>query len=163
MSELTQAILKSLLTYDPETGVFTYALPRPKVKVGGVAGHLHKGHGYIQMKVQGRLYLAHRLAWLYVYGEWPENQLDHINRNRADNRLSNLRPATNAENCQNRPVQKNATSGVAGVTWNKTLGKWHARISVNNRRQHVGWFRTRQEAVEARRTAELALHPYRTG
>lgn len=162
MRELTQQILKSLLTYDPTTGLFTYAKARPRVKVGAVAGHLHKGHGYIQIKVNGKLYLAHRLAWLYTYGVWPSDQLDHINRDRTDNRLINLREVTQAQNCQNRPLQSNATSGVKGVTWNKVLHKWHARISLNGRRFHVGWFLTKDDAVKARLAAESTMHPFRT-
>lgn len=162
MKTITQDALKSLLHYDPDTGLFTYAKARPRVKVGATAGHLHKGHGYIQLKVNGKLYLAHRLAWLYVYGVWPVNQLDHINRDRTDNRLINLREATQAQNCQNRPLQINATSGIKGVTWNKVLNKWHARISLNNKRFHVGWFLTKDEAIEARLAAERAMHPFRT-
>jgi hypothetical protein len=162
MTTITQNKLKNLLAYDPDTGVFTYTKARPKVRVGGIAGHRHKGHGYIQIKINGQLYLAHRLAWLYVYGVWPVNQIDHINRDRTDNRFENLREATNAQNCQNRPVQHNSTSGVSGVNWNKTLGKWHARISLNGQRRHVGWYKTKDEATAARLIAEAELHPYRT-
>jgi hypothetical protein len=132
------------------------------VRVGNVAGHRHKGHGYIQIKINGQLHLAHRLAWLYVYGDWPAEQIDHVNRDRTDNRIANLREITQAQNCQNRSVQHNSTSGVAGVTWNKTLGKWHARIGLGGRRRHVGWFRTKAEATAARLAAEIKLHPYRT-
>lgn len=158
---LTQDRLKTLLTYDPDTGIFVYAKARPKVQVGAIAGHVHKGHGYNQIKIDGKLYLAHRLAWLYVYGRWPQEQLDHINRIRTDNRLANLREVTNAQNCQNRPVQRNSTSKCAGVTWNKTLNKWHTRISLNNQRKHIGWFLTFEDAVATRHQAEQNFHTHR--
>lgn len=158
---LTQARLQELLTYDLNTGVFTNLMPRPKVRVGTVAGHTHAGHGYRQIKLDGKLYLAHRLAWLHTYGVWPTDQIDHINRCRTDNRLANLREVTNAQNCQNRPLQCNATSGYAGVTWNKIILKWHARISLGGKRIHLGWFLDKDSAVSARATAELLYHTHR--
>lgn len=160
---LTQARLKELLRYDPETGVFTYASARPRVKVGAVAGHTHAGHGYRQIKVDGKLYLAHRLAWLYVHGKWPSDLLDHINRDRTDNRISNLRPSDKYLNRQNSKPASNNKTGVKGVTWNKTLGKWHARISLQGKRYHVGWFYSVDEAKRARLTAEQAMHAHRVG
>lgn len=114
------------------------------------------------MNLDGRLYLAHRLAWFYVHGVWPSQQIDHINRCRTDNRLVNLREATSSENCQNRPLQRNSTSGHTGVTWNATLLKWHARISLGGKRRHIGWYHTKEEAIKARKAAEASLHPYRT-
>jgi hypothetical protein len=157
---LTQKRLKELLSYNSDTGNFTYAKRRPRIQVGAIAGHTHKGHGYVQIKLDDKLYLAHRLAWLYEYGAFPVAQLDHINRNRTDNRLANLRCATNAENCQNRQVQTNSTSGHAGVTWSKIWLKWHARISVNNKRIHLGWFKNKDDAIAARDNAKLTLHKF---
>lgn len=158
---ISQARLKALLNYDPDTGVFTYAMPRPKVRVGNVAGHVHKGHGYRQIKLDGVMYLAHRLAWLYVHGEWPTDLLDHINRNRLDNRIVNLRQSDKFLNRQNVAVPCNSTSGVTGVTWNKVLQKWHARISLRGRRHHVGWYYSKEEAVDARKRAQAAMHEHR--
>lgn len=160
---LTQERLKELLNYNPDTGLFTYAKRRPKVQVGAIAGHKHKGHLYIQLKVDAKLYLAHRLAWLYVHGVFPDNQIDHINQVRHDNRLINLRQATNAENHQNRTVQKNSTSGHAGVTWSKIWRKWHARISLNGNRIHLGWFVDKDDAIAARNAAKLTLHKFTAG
>lgn len=160
-SSLTQARLKELLRYDPETGVFTYACARPKVRVGAVAGHTHAGHGYRQIKLDGRLYLAHRLAWLYVHGCWPSDMLDHIDRDRTNNRLLNLRESDRFLNRQNSLAPCNSTSGIKGVTWNRTLGKWHARIGFGNKRHHVGWFNSAEEAALARAAAEKQMHIHR--
>lgn len=159
---LTQDRLKQLLNYDPETGVFRYACARPKVRVGAVAGHTHAGHGYRQIKLDGKLYLAHRLAWLYVHGEWPTDLLDHINRNRVDNRLANLRLSDKYLNRQNTNTPANNTSGAKGVTWNKTLNKWHARLSLHGKRYHVGWFLDKDAAVAARHAAEVQMHLHRS-
>lgn len=161
MNTLTQERLKTLLHYDPDTGVFTYACARPKVRVGAEAGHTHAGHGYRQIKIDGKLYLAHRLAWLYVYGEWPTELLDHVNRNRVDNRLCNLRSSDKYLNRQNTGTPVNSTSGAKGVTWNRTLEKWHARISLKGRRYHVGWFYDKESAIAARQRAETELHAHK--
>jgi hypothetical protein len=158
---LTQQRLHELLRYDLETGVFTYACARPKVRVGAVAGHTHAGHGYRQIKLDGRLYLAHRLAWLYVHGRWPSDMLDHIDRDRTNNRLSNLRESDRFLNRQNALVPRNSTSGIKGVTWNSTLGKWHARIGFGNKRHHVGWFHSAEDAALARAAAEKQMHMHR--
>lgn len=158
---LTQARLKELLRYDPDTGVFTYACARPKVRVGAVAGHTHRGHGYRQIKLDGKPYLAHRLAWLYVYGDWPPELLDHIDLDRTNNRIANLRLSDRFLNRQNTRAPANCTSGVKGVNWNKTLGKWHARIAYGNHRHHVGWFATLEDAKQARLQAEIAMHAHR--
>lgn len=160
-NSLTQDRLKQLLNYDPATGIFTYACARPKVRVGAVAGHTHAGHGYRQIKLDGKLYLAHRLAWLYVYGEWPGEILDHINRDRTDNRIANLRQSDKYLNRQNAKVQCNSSTGVKGVGWNRVLQKWHARISIGGRRLHIGWFHTKEDAIAARKQSEMQLHPHR--
>jgi hypothetical protein len=160
---LTQERLKTLLHYDPDTGVFTYACARPKVRVGNIAGHTHARHGYRQIKIDGRVYLAHRLAWMYMYGDWPSSILDHVNRNRTDNRLINLRLSNLYLNRQNVDLQRNNTSGVRGVTWNTALQKWHARISSGGRRHHLGWFDSFESAKRARENAEINLHPHRPG
>ena len=158
---LTQDRLKHLLCYDADTGVFTYATPRTRIRVGNVAGHTHKGHGYRQLNVDGKLYLAHRLAWLYTYGEWPSDLIDHINRDKTDNRISNLRLSDKYLNRQNCPAARNSTSGVRGVTWSHIHQKWHARISYRTVRHHVGWFLTKEDAIAARQRAEELMHAHR--
>ena len=153
-NELTVEYLRSILHYSPETGVFTWKVrTSTRVKAGDVAGSLD-GHGYLQIKVCSRLYLAHRLAWLYTYGEWPKDQLDHINRNRLDNRIANLREVTNKQNHQNKSKPSNNTSGHTGVSWHKRDSKWQAQIAHNYKRIHLGFFATMEEALSARKAAE---------
>lgn len=149
---MTQAELKRLLNYDPVTGVFTWAYPRQAIKVGMAAGTKHK-QGYVQIRIDGKAYYAHRLAWLYMTGSWPPNQLDHINLDKADNSFSNLRLATNGQNQANKPRQRNNTSGVTGVEWTKSRQRW--QVGVGDR--CVGYYRTFDEAVEAR-TEVARLH-----
>lgn len=152
--ELTADYLRSILHYSPETGIFTRKVSTSnRVKVGDVAGS-QDGHGYLNIRVCSRKYQAHRLAWLYVYGEWPEDQLDHINRNRSDNRIANLREVTNKQNHQNRSKPSNNTSGHPGVSWYKQNSKWVAHIMHNYKLIHLGYFTDVEEAVAARKAAE---------
>lgn len=143
MSELTQAILKSLLTYDPETGVF--------MRGNRIAGGLDR-FGYWRIRIKGKLYKAHRLAWLYTYGYWPKGDIDHINGARRDNRLDNLREATRSQNNQNN-------HRAVGVYMHRN--KWRAIITVNKRRINLGTFDSKSEAVLARQQGRALHHPYR--
>lgn len=156
---LTQEKLKELLHYDPETGFFTWRVSRGRSVAGSVAGYLHPS-GYVNIRIKRGSYLAHRLAWFYVYGEFPVNQLDHINRARADNRIANLRLATRSENQQNRSKQRTNTSGVTGVNWHKQHGKWNAKIMTNGRRMCLGFFDTIADAAAARAAAKAKLHTF---
>lgn len=152
--ELTAEYLRSVLDYDQETGIFTWKVSTStRVKVGDVAGS-QNALGYLQIRVQSRLYLAHRLAWLHHFGEWPKDQLDHVNRIRTDNRLVNLRDVTNKQNHQNRSKSSNNTSGHPGVCWNKQRSKWGARIKHNHKQIHLGYFSILEEAISARKAAE---------
>lgn len=145
---ITQARLKELLEYDPDTGVFTRRVSSGNATAGSVAGRsLPSGH--IQIGLDGRRYYAHRLAWLYVYGNWPSAEIDHVNRSPADNRLSNLREATRHENGAKRSIFNNNTSGVKGVYWEAAYGKWHARIRVNGELRSLGRFVSLDEAAAA--------------
>ena len=153
-NELTAEYLRSVLHYDPATGIFTRKVSTStNAKVGAVAG-CRGGRGYLRIQLQGRKYLAHRLAWLYVYGEWPEDQLDHINRNRSDNRRANLREVTNKQNLQNAGKRSDNTSGHPGIYWHKQRSKWVARIMHNQKHIHLGCFNTLEEAISARKAAE---------
>jgi hypothetical protein len=142
---LTQAELKSILHYNPETGIFTWAKSR-RVKIGSIAGHVDKNNSYIRISIRCKLYQAHRLAWLYIYGELPTYHIDHINRVRHDNRIHNLREATHSQNLLNASIRSNNTSGFKGVIWHNLVGQWLARATVHGKRVRLGYFATAKEA-----------------
>lgn len=130
---ITAERLRELMVYDPDTGIMKRrkALTGGHGKIGTVVGSLRVKDGYIQVKVDNRMYLMHRLAWLYVYGVWPEEFLDHINAVKSDNRIANLREATRSQNGANRPAQANNASGIKGIYRVKRHGKkllWRAQI-----------------------------------
>ena len=129
---LTQERLKELLHYDPDTGLFTNLIQRSsRAKKGIVAGY-EDTEGYIKIEIYGKPYLAHRLVWFYMYGSFPEIFLDHKNEIKNDNRIANLRLATNQENRHNISNQRtNNTSGFIGVAWNKENKKWRSQIQTN--------------------------------
>ena len=153
---LTQERLRDLLDYDHATGVFTRRVSRGVAAAGDVAGHIHR-RGYVRIRVDGALYAAHRLAWLYVYGVWPTQEIDHINRAKTDNRIANLRDVSRRENVLNVGIRRDNASGVTGVSWCKRTGKWLSQIVVSGRSQHVGYFADFNEAVAARRAAEMEI------
>jgi len=159
--ELTQELLQKLLDYNPNTGVFVWRISRVGVLKGTVAGSINKIDGYVKIVFNCKPYKAHRLAWFYVHGIMPPNQIDHINHNRSDNRLVNLRLATNQENCCNISKPINNTSGIIGVYWNKSTNKWRVKIEFNKKQIHIGYFTEFDEAVAARKEAEtkLGFHP----
>ena len=161
--DLTQAELKRLLHYDPETGVFTWRVrASDKVRIGQIAGCTH-GKGYRLIRVLGRLYLAHRLVWLYMRGETPPKGVDHINGVRDDNRMANLRRATHAENNQNqRKPQPRNRSGFLGVCPHSRCNRWVAQISLGNKTRYIGLFPTPKEAHQAYLEAKRDLHPFGT-
>ena len=157
--QLTQERLKTLLDYDPETGVFRWWATGSgrKTKVGSEL----IGRGYLQICVDGRRYYAHRLAWLYTHGTLPRGYADHVNRDTTDNRIENLREATPGQNQQNRGTNKNNTSGHLGVSWRKDCSRWAAKIMVDGEHHNLGLFKDFADAVAARKAAELVHHPYR--
>lgn len=153
-SNLSAAELHRLFEYDPDTGVFTR-----KVRPSRAAG-AHNGFGHRQIRVLGTLYMAHRLAWLYVYGEWPSTYLDHINGKPDDNRIVNLRPATCKQNQENTKLNAASTSGYRGVNWHAGRKRWVARIAHHKARVHVGDFRTLEAAVIAVRAKRDVLYTH---
>lgn len=153
MAKITQARLKELLNYDPETGLFVWRVTR-RVKAGTIAGSEHPTDHYIAIKIDGVLYKAHRLAWFYSFGEWPPNDIDHINRVRTDNRLVNIRLATRGENCQNRKTRADNSSGITGIGWHKRDKKWHAYIGKGKKIKYLGYFDALEDAIAARKEAE---------
>jgi len=156
--KLTAERLRELLHYDPETGLFTRRVNRQGRwgKAGSVAGHINP-RGYRVIWI-GCNWMAHRLAWLYVHGAWPEGQLDHINQDKTDNRIENLRLVTHAENMQNRPHQRNNVSGFKGVAPCKKTGRWQALICSNNKQIYLGLFATPELAHAAYCDAAARLH-----
>lgn len=160
---LTQQQAIELLDYDAETGLFTWK-PRQNnnkfnaTRAGKTCGRTHK-NGYVDIGINGKKIAAHRLAWLYVKGQWPA-EIDHINGDRADNRLANLRECTHAENCQNYPVKTSNTSGFPGVSWHKGAKCWRATIVINRKQKSLGTFDTRLEAYQAYLAAKNELHKF---
>ena len=159
MTELTQPRLKKLLHYAPETGVFTWRAKRQRVKVGGVAGTQHPD-GYLRIMIDRKRYAAHRLAWLYVHGAWPVDQIDHRNGVRVDNRAANLRAATASQNQHNSKIRKNNTSGMMGACWHKDNQKWVAHITIAGRQKYLGYFATPEAAHAAYLAAKAEHHPF---
>lgn len=154
----TQARLQELLDYDTASGIFKWKVDRTwSVKAGDVAGSPAAG-GYVGVSVDWRVYRAHRLAWLYVHGEWPGGPLDHINGDKTDNRLANLRATTPVLNTQNqRKARSDNKCGVMGVRLN--CGKWEARIGIGGGRQkYLGVYADQAEAHAVYLEAKRRLH-----
>jgi hypothetical protein len=146
--ELTSEELRRLLHYDPETGVFRWKCqPCNRVKIGQEAGT--GSNGYSLIRISGKCFKAHRLAWLYMTGEWPKEFIDHINGVRSDNRFANLREATQAENKRNIGKLRNNTSGFKGVYFNKLFNRWQARVMAAGKSIYLGSFMTPEEAHTA--------------
>ena len=167
---LTQDKLKELLDYNCDTGDFFWK-PRSKElfpsdkywkgwntrysgSMAGCIGTGFKTSGYRRIKINDKNHAAHRLAWLYVYGEWP-HQIDHINHIRHDNRIANLRNVTQAQNCQNASMYSNNKSGVIGVHYHKATKKWAAAINDKGNTIHLGIFASIEKAKAAREMASL--------
>ncbi len=159
MTSVDLARAKSLLSYSAETGEFMWVNPRGRAKAGRPAGSLDR-YGYRQILIDGRQVLAHRLAWAFVHGAWPDKQIDHINSLRDDNRLTNIRPASGSENQQNVSKRKGATSHYLGVTWHKAARKWHAKIQAAGQRYSLGYFDNEDEAHMAYLRAKSRLHTF---
>lgn len=156
---VTQGEVKTRLNYDPETGVFTWRINSSRAKAGAVAGTVNS-RGYVIICIRKRGYMAHRLAWFYVHGYWPPEETDHINGDRADNRLSNLRLATKRQNMHNRKRQVCASSPYKGVSIHHA--GWSAEICTPTGREWLGLFRTPEEAAERyqRRAREVQKEFY---
>jgi len=154
---LTQETLKQHLSYDPNTGKFS-RVNFARVAADGSVGTIQK-KGYRSIYLCGGFYKAHRLAWLYVYGEWPKDQIDHINGNRDDNRIDNLREVCNAENAKNRrsPQGNNPFLGVTKKKWRDQF-RWCARIMIDGKSKHIGYFKSAEDARDAYIAHKYILH-----
>ena len=139
-TDLTKEFILEMLEYIPSTGMLLQKKPRPKIKVGSIAGVITpKGYRYIQL--QGRKYAAHRLVWLLEHGKFPSLFIDHIDGNRLNNRIENLREATACQNSYNRGAQANNRSGEKGVHWKKQIKHWVVEIQVNKVKKYLGIYK----------------------
>lgn len=148
--------LKELLEYSYELGVFFNKTTRCNRSIKGAVAGSDDGKGYTCIRIDGVNYRAHRLAWAFHYGEWPCGWLDHINRDRMDNRIENLRIACPALNAQNRIISSKNKTGHTGVR--KAEVGWVVSIGYSGRQHYIGTFRTLEEAVQARKAAEKVHH-----
>jgi len=149
---ITQKRLKELLSYDVETGIFTRVTSTKGARVGSIAGRATKGR-YVDIRVDGTRYGGHRLVWLYVYGNLPEIEIDHINHDRTDNRITNLRLAGHKANQKNRSLNKDNTSGVSGIS--KHISGWAVSIGGAG---YIGLYKDFFEAVCMRKSLENELN-----
>lgn len=156
-AELTQVRLKKLLHYDPETGVFTWKIKAStKTRVGSIAGTMNS-KGYRRIGIDGRDYQAHRLAWFYMNGEWPNPGVDHRDLNPSNNSYANLRVANQSQNISNTNKRTTNTSGSKGVSIHKRTGKWRAQIGHLGKSIHIGLFGTKEEAIRAYNSMAVKL------
>lgn len=154
MKALTQARLKELLHYNPDTGAFTWLIHRGgTAQVGSVAGRIDRD-GYIEIKVDRERYAAHRLAWLYVHGSMPSYLIGHANRDRADNAFDNLQHLDRTKNQRTHAIGSRNRSGALGVSWIKAHKSWQAKIKVGGKSLHLGLFKDFGRAVFVRQYHE---------
>jgi len=147
--------LKELVQYIPLTGDFYWKKSKGSRKKNTKAGCLHHD-GYIKIRIDGKLYRAHRLAWYYIHAEWP-TEIDHINRVRNDNRYTNLRQVSRKENTRNSSIRVDNTTGTTGVYWSKQKNKWIAKLNVDGTDKYLGSFWSKAAATAARKEAEARL------
>ena len=153
--------VRALLAYTPNTWRLVWKTYRnSQAQKGQEAGHISASEGYRLIGIDGKLYKAHRLAWLLHFGRWPAGQIDHINHDRLDNRISNLREVSQVTNLRNKSKSKANSSEHTGV-YKTAVGNWIARICVNRKQINLGTFLTLEEAVAARELANSSFkfHP----
>lgn len=157
---LTIERLKEALSYDPLTGVFRWLVASSdKIKVGQIAG-CRRSDGYLIIRIDKAGYLSHRLAWMYVHGSLPVDQVDHINGHKDDNRIANLRESTIPENQQNAKSRVGSSSQFVGVSWDKKRRKWCAFIQVHSKNYYIGGFDNEVDAYKAYLAAKKRQHVF---
>lgn len=149
--------LKELVSYDRETGRFHWNIDRGGLIMAGHRAGYTRKDGYLVLVLDGESYLGHRVAWFYETGSWPDEMIDHINGNPADNRLANLREATRSQNMMNMAVPPANTSGFKGVSFCKRSNRWDTYITVDRKRRRLGYFQNIEDAVAARKAAEASM------
>lgn len=154
---VTKELVQNLFEYT-EDGTLLWKNPTSRsVKVGDKAGSMNK-IGYVIVKINGKAYKAHRIIWLYHYGHLPKNDIDHIDRNKGNNRITNLREVSKTRNLRNRGILKSNTSGIAGVCYCNHRGKWKSYIKINGIQKTIGYFNDFNSAVQARLNKEIDLN-----
>ena len=159
MVAITQECVKSLFDYDPLTGIVTHRTQKVKAKVGERAGSSSKSHSRY-LRIFGKKVLEHRMIWLYIYGVLPQGEIDHINHDRGDNRLVNLREVSHQINMQNKPRYSNNHTGTSGVSIDKRNGKYRAYLSIAGKHKGLGYFIKYEDAVAARMAALKTVGGY---
>jgi hypothetical protein len=155
---ISHAELLRVLNYFPDTCVFTWRVKTANKSVAGKAAGSLKNGKYQRLCINKTFYLSHRLAWFYVYGEWPNNLIDHINGEKDDNRIANLRQANAAENARNTGLRSTNTSGVKGVGWVKRRKKFQAQLRTPEGPVNLGMFGDLRQAEEAVNAAREQMH-----
>ncbi len=159
MAYLTYERLIELLSYDHHTGEFRWLKKNSKkTTIGSVAGCICKAHGYRLIGIDGVIYRANRLAFLYMNCCWPKHRIDHINRDRNDDRWENLREATHPQNLANSGTPRHNTSGFKGVSWHRQSKMWVAAITTDGRKKHLGLFEKKEEAAVAYHAAAIKIY-----
>ena len=164
-NDLTAEAVRALLDYDPATGVLTWRRREPRTREDKIFNGQFAGkragarmqNGYTIVCISPGKYLAHRLAWLITHGDWPDADIDHINGDRGDNRLANLREASRSQNNANMGLRADNRSGVRGVFWDTRSQMWRAEIMMNNKVTPLGRYSDIKEATEVRRSAEMRM------
>ena len=157
---LSQTELKKIFLYEPDTGFLRWKEGKSNMVKNSKSG-CKNASGYLIVTINSKSHRVQRVIWIYMFNHIPSGfYIDHINGNKTDNRLCNLRLATNSQNQQNRPAPQNNTSGYRGVTWHKQASKWMARICLDNKRVSLGLFETAEEAYKAYRlkASEIYTH-----
>ncbi len=151
--------LKRVLDYSEDSGLFKWKVAIKGRLLGEIAG-CKNSHGYWQIKINKKIYMAHRLAWLYVHGKMPIDQVDHIDGNKTNNSISNLRECNARENGQNRASEVGSTSKYLGVSFESKKGKWRADISVNGKNKFLGHFCNEEDAFNAYCEYKKIIHRF---
>lgn len=155
MKQITQDCIKKILHYENTTGIFKWIVKVVGRNIGDIAGTVNKD-GYVQISIKSKLYSAHRLAYIYVHGDQKEDfYIDHINHNRSDNRIENLRACTRSQNCRNQNISKRNKTGFNGVSYRKSIGSYIVQITLNNKNVYLGSYKNIEEAIEVRKAANI--------
>lgn len=151
--KISQKRLRELVSYDQDTGIFTWKASRGNQTNPGDGAGYTRHDGYLILVLDRRIYLGHRVAWFYVHDEWP-HEIDHINGDPADIRITNLRPVTRSQNMMNMKLLSRNTSGYKGVSWDRRSAKWQSYITIDNRKISLGYYQQIGDAAAARRAGE---------